>query len=553
MQLRPDAHQLGRLQELTDAALGHLELEQLLSALLARTKTLLDVDTCAILLLDHETNDLVARAAVGIEEEVEQGVRIPLGKGFAGRVASERHAVVLPDVDHADVLNPLLHEKGIKSLLGVPLLVHGDVVGVLHVGSLVPRDFAPYELELLQLAADRAAIAIEHARVFEAERAARTKLERVQAVTDIALAHLELDELLQVLLPRIRDILQTETCAVLLLDEDSNELAARAAVGLEEVVEQGVRVPVGKGFAGRIAERGHPMILDDVSDADVVNPILREKGIVSMLGVPLLAKGRAIGVLHVGTRTSRKFTRDDEELLQLVAERVAVAIERARLHEELILLDELRMNFVAIASHELRTPAASVYGAVATLAERGDELEPATREELLRIAYEQGDRLRRLLDQLLDLSRLDSRSIRVAPRPIVLQRVLAKIAREAVPQDTPLEVQVPDDLAVIADPLVLDRIVSNLLANAVRHGKPPVVLAAEQRDRHVRISVEDQGEGVPEELQARLFERFERAAEVPGSGLGLAIARAYARAHGGDLVYDDAGDGARFDLVIPRG
>jgi signal transduction histidine kinase len=553
MQLRPDAHQLGRLQELTDAALGHLELEQLLSALLARTKTLLEVDTCAILLLDRETNDLVARAAVGIEEEVDQGVRIPVGKGFAGRIAAERHPVVLADVDHADVLNPLLRAKGIKSLLGVPLLVHGDVVGVLHVGTLVPRDFTPAEVELLQLAADRAAIAIQHAHVFEAERGARTKLERVQAVTDIALAHLELDELLQVLLPRIRDILQTDTCAVLLLDEESNELAARAAVGLEEEVEQGVRIPVGKGFAGRIAARGNPMILDNVSEADVVNPILREKGIASMLGVPLLAKGRSMGVLHVGTLTPRRFTRDDEELLQLVAERVAVAIERARLHEELILLDELRMNFVAIASHELRTPAASVYGAVATLAERGDELDPETREELLHIAYEQGDRMRRLLDQLLDLSRLDSRSIRVAPRPIVLQRVLAKIAREAVPQDTPLEVQVPDDLAVIADPLVLDRIVSNLLANAVRHGKPPVVLAAEQRDRHVRISVEDQGEGVPEELQARLFERFERAAEVPGSGLGLAIARAYARAHGGDLVYDDAGDGARFDLVIPRG
>jgi signal transduction histidine kinase len=553
MQLRPDAHQLGRLQELTDAALGHLELEQLLSALLARTKTLLEVDTCAILLLDGETNDLVARAAVGIEEEVDQGVRIPVGKGFAGRIAAERHPVVLADVDHADVLNPLLRAKGIKSLLGVPLLVHGDVVGVLHVGTLVPRDFTPAEVELLQLAADRAAIAIQHAHVFEAERGARTKVERVQAVTDIALAHLELDELLQVLLPRIRDILQTDTCAVLLLDEESNELAARAAVGLEEEVEQGVRIPVGKGFAGRIAARGKPMILDNVSEADVVNPILREKGIASMLGVPLLAKGRSMGVLHVGTLTPRRFTRDDEELLQLVAERVAVAIERARLHEELILLDELRMNFVAIASHELRTPAASVYGAVATLAERGDELDPETREELLQIAYEQGDRLRRLLDQLLDLSRLDSRSIRVAPRPIVLQRVLAKIAREAVPQDTPLEVQVPDDLAVIADPLVLDRIVSNLLANAVRHGKPPVVLAAEQRDRHVRISVEDQGEGVPEELQARLFERFERAAEVPGSGLGLAIARAYARAHGGDLVYDDAGDGARFDLVIPRG
>jgi signal transduction histidine kinase len=551
--LRPDARQLGRLQELTDAALGHLELEELLGALLERIRTLLDVDTSTILLLDEQENELVARAAVGLEEEVEQGLRIPVGKGFAGRIAADRQPVVLRDVDHADVLNPLLHEKGIKSMLGVPLLVHGDCVGVLHVGSLVERDFTPNELELLQLAGDRVAIAIEHARVFEAERAARMKLERVQAVTDLALAHLELDELLPVLLPRIRDILSTDTCAVLLVDEERQELAARAALGIEEEVEQGVRIPLGKGFAGRIAASGRPVILDNVAQADVVNPILREKGITSMLGVPLLVQGRAIGVLHVGTLTPRRFTRDDEELLLLVADRVAVAIERARLHEELILLDELRANFVAIASHELRTPAASVYGAVATLAERGDDLSPETREELLRIAYEQGERLSRLLDQLLDLSRLDSRRIRVAPRPIVLQSVLAKIAHEAVPQGTELEFDVPHDLAVIADPLVLDRVVSNLLVNATRHGEPPIVLSAEQRDRHIRISVADHGHGVPDEVRPRLFERFERGTDVRGTGLGLAIARAYARAHGGDLVYDDAGDGARFEVVIPRG
>jgi len=551
--LRPDARQLGRLQELTDAALGHLELEQLLGALLERTRTLLDVDTCAILLLDAESKELVPRAAVGIEEEIGRGARIPLGKGFAGRVAAERRPVVLRDVDHADVMNPLLREEGIKSLLGVPLVVDGDVVGVLHVGSLDRRDFAPNEIELLQLAADRAAVAIVHARVFEAERAARAKLERVQAVTDIALAHLDLDELLPVLLPRIRDILSTDTCALLLLDEEHDELVARAAVGIEEEVERGVRIPLGKGFAGRVAATGRPVVLDDVAEAEIVNPILVEKGIRSMLGVPLLVQARAIGVLHVGTLTPRQFSQDDEELLQLVAERVAVAIERGRLHEELVLLDELRTNFVGIASHELRTPAASVYGAIATVVERGAELPSDTREALLQIAYEQADRLSRLLDQLLDLSRLDSRRIRVSPKPIVLQRVLAKIAYDAVPPGTPLELDVPDDLAVIADPLVLDRVVSNLLVNAARHGRPPIVLAAEQRDRHIRISVADHGEGVPADVRPRLFERFERGVDAPGSGLGLVIARAYARAHGGDLVYDDADGGARFEVVIPRG
>src|SRR5436305_9423149 len=144
-----------RLQAVTDAALAHLRLDELLDALLVRTRRLLDVDTCAILLLDDETNELVARAALGIEEEVEQGVRIPVGGGFAGRIAAEKEPVILDDVDHADVLNPILHEKGIKSMLGVPLVVEGAVLGVLHVGSLVYRTFLAEEVELLQLVGDR--------------------------------------------------------------------------------------------------------------------------------------------------------------------------------------------------------------------------------------------------------------------------------------------------------------------------------------------------------------------------------------------------------------
>ena len=264
-----DAERLRRLQALTDAALSHLELDQLLDALLGRAREMLGADTCAVLLLDEERQELVARAAVGIEEEVEQGVRIPLGRGFAGRVAAESRPVVLDHVDHSNVLNPILREKGIKSLLGVPLHVHGDVIGVLHVGTLVPRRFTDDDVELLQLAGDRAAIAIDHARAYEAERSARKRLEQVQAVTDAALAHLGFDELLGVLLPRIREILNADTCAVLLLDEDRKELVARAAAGLEEEVEQGVRIPLGRGFAGRVAAESRPVILDDVDHADV--------------------------------------------------------------------------------------------------------------------------------------------------------------------------------------------------------------------------------------------------------------------------------------------
>jgi signal transduction histidine kinase len=538
-----------RLQSVTDAALAHLRLEELLAALLERTRQILEVDTCAILLLDDETNELVARAALGIEEEVEQGVRVPVGGGFAGRIAAEKRPVILDDVDHAHVLNPILREKGIKSMLGVPLVVEGEVRGVFHVGSLVPRAFSEDEVELLQLVADRAALAIEHARLFEAERAARERIEHVQAVTDAALAHLEVNELLRVLLPRIRDILRTDTCAVLLLDAETNELVARAALGIEE--EVGVRIPLGAGFAGRVALEARPLVID-VDEYPVFNPILRQKHLRSMVGLPLLVRGVSIGVLHVGTLTPRQFTRDEVELLQLVTERVAIAIERAQLHEELIQLDQLKLNFVAIASHELRTPATSVYGVLKTLADRGPDLNEDLREELLRVGVEQGERLRRLLEELLDLSRLDARAIDVEPRPVVLKAALADVVQGALSASEAVELDIPDDLAAVVDPLVLERVISNLVANAVRYGAPPIRIVARQRDRHLRVAVEDAGPGVPEELEGTVFDRFARGGSDSGHGLGLAIARAYAQAHGGDLFYDHRPSGARFELLIPQ-
>ena len=164
-------HQLRDLARISDPALSELGFDHLLDELLVRVRELLHVDTAAILLLDHSTEELVARAAKGIEEEVERGVRIPVGAGFAGRIARQRVAIYIADVDHADILNPILREKGISSLLGVPLIVEGELIGVLHVGSLVPRVFDARDLAVLELAAARAGPAIERARlVGELER-----------------------------------------------------------------------------------------------------------------------------------------------------------------------------------------------------------------------------------------------------------------------------------------------------------------------------------------------------------------------------------------------
>ena len=151
---------LRRVQTVTDAALAHLTVETLLDELLTRIRELLNADTAAVLLLDESRRELVATAAKGIEEEVEQGVRLPVGAGFAGRIAATRAPVVLENVDHGKVLNPLLLQRGIRSLVGVPLIVDGRITGVLHVGPLHDRRFDENDIELLRLAADRVALAI---------------------------------------------------------------------------------------------------------------------------------------------------------------------------------------------------------------------------------------------------------------------------------------------------------------------------------------------------------------------------------------------------------
>ena len=247
------------------------------------------------------------------------------------------------------------------------------------------------------------------------------------------------------------------------------------------------------------------MILDDVDHADVLNPILREKGIKSMLGVPLLVAGEPLGVIHVGTLVLRDFPLQTVDLLKLVADRFAIAIERARLHEQTVQLDELRANFVAIASHELRTPATSVYGVLTTLLERDEQLDKNSRRELLRVGVEQGERLRRLLEELLDLSRLDIRGVNIRPRPLVLGSVLGETVSEALSAGVDVVFDVPDDLVVVADRIVLDRVVSNLLTNAERYGAEPIRLSAEASDTQIRIRVEDSGEGIDEEPASSPF------------------------------------------------
>jgi signal transduction histidine kinase len=277
----------------------------------------------------------------------------------------------------------------------------------------------------------------------------------------------------------------------------------------------------------------------------------------SAFALPLFSGDRCLGFLS-GRRTSTSPRSEPDwgglGTLGIVA---ATLLENALVRDELHHQGVLKSEFIALAVHELRNPLSNIYGISVTIEEHRDELTAARSATLLRALVEQTTRMRRLAEQLLDLSRLDLDAIRISPEPLRLRPKIEEVVRSlADEQPGAVTIVAPPDLEVAVDPAALDRMLSNLITNSLRHGRPPVTVTAERRDTHLRLAVEDRGAGVPREFVPHLFHRFARSSEssdiTEGSGLGLTIAQAHARAHGGKIVYEQAQPhGARFEVVIP--
>jgi signal transduction histidine kinase len=272
------------------------------------------------------------------------------------------------------------------------------------------------------------------------------------------------------------------------------------------------------------------------------------------------------GSLTVWTgRHAPFFGREEVATLKTLGSLTELALDRARLFSQeqaarqaLEEADELKMNFIALAAHELRTPVAVIHGVVETIERRGDQIAAGQRADLEDMLRSQAAGLKSLVEQLLDLSRLAAHAVAIEPRRIpVRQRVEEIVALSAGVRAGEVSVEVPSDLEAVVDPDAFDRILTNLVTNALRYGCAPIHVSAEHENGGLRVAVEDRGEGVPSEFVPKLFERFSRSdpsrRRAGGTGLGLAIAHSYAEALAGELRYRDARPhGARFELVLPN-
>jgi len=403
------------------------------------------------------------------------------------------------------------------------------------------------------------------------QEAALARLRAIQYVSDAALSSLDLDVLLHELLMRIREVLAADTATILLLSEDESCLIVRASVGLQEDIWKQVQVPFGRGVAGRIAASRQPLVIDDLSTVEVVSPVLRAN-IHSLMGVPLVVQDRLIGVAHVDTIRPHHFTADEVRLLQLVADRAALAIENARLYatanrareqaEEAL---HARDQFLSAAAHELRTPVTNLRGFAQLVLRRLDKegaLDPQQVRRALQVIDQEAERLARLVTQLLDITRLDTGQLRLERRQVDLAELVREwVARaQASTRRHKLNLQAPPSMPAIVDPVRIEEVVSNLLANAIRFSPDdlPIDIQVSTPDPDtVRIAVRDYGPGIPPERRGQLFSRFYQVQGVEpfgGLGLGLYLGGQLVQLHGGNIKAEfPAEGGSVFTVTLPRG
>jgi signal transduction histidine kinase len=383
------------------------------------------------------------------------------------------------------------------------------------------------------------------------------------------------DELLETVVDETRDALRASVSSLYLLDRDAENLTLAATNGLDRFQIGRARVPFGAGVTGRVAESREPLVIPDVSSDQRflwVRGIDQRRFIASMLSVPLVWNDRIVGVLNVQTEQPRDFSASDVAHLRAIADLLAGIVEKGRLQKEaearaaeLKAIDEARAELIAMVTHELRTPLAVVRAYTELLAEEpeleGRESRDQERRDRragwYRSTMEQVNRLDRLVDSILA-------SVRVGPEPAAdLQPTdIGQVVGEAATDLAPLlarhrlELREGIRLFALTDPSRLRQILEHLVENAVKYAPPDTTIRLDWRmaEGGIRIGVEDEGPGIPEEWRERIFEPYARREThtARGSGIGLYAARRLAESVGARLWCEPAnGHGARFVIALP--
>jgi signal transduction histidine kinase len=556
------------------------ELSTTLNTALDQILEVLGVEGGAVRLLDDETGELVLVASRGLSEPTR---RLKLGEGPPGLVMQRGEPIIVEQLSTDPTLaRSRLRQEGYESYMVVPLQLRHQLVGTLSLFTKAARAFDTYERSFFI----QVGLTVENALLYE--EAARREREAgfLDRATQLFNSTLELDEVLQRATRMATEVLG-DSCTIDLIEEGKAHLTpvatyhpdpqarqARLQIQQDDPIQIGDRASV----SGLVAVTGCPYLVKDARREGRVKYVDR-LNIYSLIAVPIMMKGKILGVLATSiTDSSRQFTTEDLRLAMALADRAALAIENARLYAQERSLrqqmealnrrvqeaNRLKSEFVTLVSHELRTPLTAITGYAELLLEgRGGHVTLAQGESL-GVVKRNAERLVALIDDLLDLARLEAGKIELQRRPLKLIDLIQEVARMLRPQlearGQVLTLDLAEALpAVWGDTARVTQILTNLFANAHKYTPAGgrIAITARGESGRVRVAVQDTGVGLAPEDQAQLFTPFFRAQHdatqgVGGTGLGLAITRALVELHSGAMTVTSVlGQGSTFSFTLP--
>jgi signal transduction histidine kinase len=521
---------------------------------------------------------------------LEYATNLPLmpGRGSAvGRVLLEGSIAHLPDVlaDPEYAYPEAQRLGGLRTVLAVPLLREGKPIGVILLSRRSVRPFTDKQIELATTFADQAVIAIENVRLFD-EVQARTReltqsVEELRALGDVSQAvnsTIDLETVLSTIVAKATQLSGTEAGAIYVFDDAGQEFRLRATYGMDDKIIGEIRdrhIRIGETAIGAAAERRAPVQIPDIQNdpSSLVLDVIVRAGFRAWLTVPLLSPDAVIGALVVRRKQPGEFPKSTVELLQTFAAQSVLAIQNARLFSEiedksrqLESASEHKSQFLASMSHELRTPLNAIIGLTEMMVTNAARFGTEKALEPLRRVNAAGTHLLSLINEILDLSKIEAGKLDLNPEPVNLARLIDEVigtaGQLAEKNKNRLIVEAQENLgALTADSMRLKQILLNLLSNACKFTKEGEVAlrvrkVADGRD-WIELAVADTGIGMTAEQQAKLFQDFTQADSLTarrygGTGLGLAISRKLARMMGGDVtVTSEPGKGSVFTVRLP--
>jgi signal transduction histidine kinase len=512
----------------------------------------------------------------------------PLAMDSTASIAILTRSIVhVPDVEEPsthDFVQQSGQLVGFRSVVTVPMLREGEAVGAILVARQDPGRFADSEVELLKTFADQAVIAIENVRLFK-ELEARTadltrSVEQLTALGEVGRAvssTLDLETVLTTIVARAVQLSGLDGGVVFEYDENTEEFIQRVATEAGPALAEArrtTRIRKGEGVLGQTAITLEPVQVPDITVpgayAGRLRETLIESGVRAVLAVPMVREGQLIGCLGVTRNRPGDFPVETIELLRTFATQSALAIQNARLFREiedksrqLEAASRHKSEFLANMSHELRTPLNAVIGFSEVLLERMFGDLNAKQDEYLKDIYASGQHLLSLINDILDLSKIEAGRMELAPAPFhlptALENAVTLVKERAVRHGITLKVELDPRLGeLVGDERKVKQVLLNLLSNAVKFTPEGgrISLKAGRTDGTVEIAVTDTGIGIAPEDQAAIFEEFrqvgsdERRRE--GTGLGLTLTKKFVELHGGRIwVESELGRGATFTFTLP--